>query len=120
MARAGGEVTPVPARSTIAVAALFALLYGYDLFEAVSDTIGVTSQIAAFNANAVSVGLQPVAVPWVVLVVSLGLPPALYTLAFWLGRRLSLSGRALVFTAGLCVVAATTLSLTTFAGILAG
>jgi hypothetical protein len=110
----------VTTRSTVALAALFALLYGYDLFEAVSDTIGVTSQIAAFNANAVSVGLQPVAVPWVVLVASLGLPPVLYTLAFWLGRRLSLAGRALVFTAGLCVVAALTLSLTTFAGLLAG
>jgi hypothetical protein len=110
----------VTTRSTVTVAALFALLYGYDLFEAVSDTIGVTSQIAAFNANAVSVGLQPVAVPWVVLVASLGLPPVLYTLAFWLGRRLSLAGRTLVFTAGLCVVAAMTLSLTTLAGLLAG
>ncbi|HEY9477898.1 MAG TPA: hypothetical protein VIQ26_05645 [Microbacteriaceae bacterium] len=107
-------------RIGFAVAALFALLYGYDLFEAVSDTVGVTSQIAAFNANAVSVGLQPVAVPWAVLVAALVLPPVLYTLAFWLGRRLSTAGRALVFTAGLCVVAALTLSLTTFAGLLAG
>lgn len=104
----------------VAVAALFAVLYGYDLFEAVSDTVGVTSQIAAFNANALSVGLAPVAVPWVALIASLVLPPVVYALAWWLGLRLPLLGRALVFLAGLATVAAATLSLSTLAGLLAG
>jgi hypothetical protein len=104
----------------IAIAALFAVLFGYDLFEAVSDTVGVTAQIAAFNANAVSVGLAPVAVPWSALIASLLLPPVVYALAFWLGRRLPLFGTALVFLAGLATVAAVTLSLGTLAGLLAG
>ena len=110
------EVTPVAARSTVAIAALFALLYGYDLFEAVSDTIGVTSQIAAFNANAVSVGLQPVAVPWVVLVASLALPPVSTRSPSRLGRRLSTRRPRSRLHGRPGVVAALTLSLTTFAG----
>jgi hypothetical protein len=104
----------------LAVAALFAVLYGYDLFEAVSDTVGVTAQIAAFNANALSVGLAPVAVPWIALIAGLLLPPAVYALAFWLGRRLPPAGTALVFLAGLATVAAAALSLGTLAGLLAG
>lgn len=104
----------------IAIAALFAVLFGYDLFEAVSDTLGVTAQIAAFNANAVSVGLAPVAVPWSALIASLLLPPVVYAFAFWFGRRLPLFGTALVFLAGLATVAAVTLSLGTLAGLLAG
>jgi hypothetical protein len=104
----------------IVVAVLFAVLYGYDLFEAVSDTVGVTSQIAVFNANALSVGLAPVAVPWIALIAGLLLPPVVYALAFWLGRRLRAGGMALVFLAGLAVVAAATLSLGTLAGLLAG
>ena len=104
----------------IAIAALFAVLFGYDLFEAVSDTVGVTAQIAAFNANALSVGLAPVAVPWIALIASLLLPPVAYALAFWLGRRLPLAGMALVFLAGLAAVAVATLSLGTLAGLLAG
>ncbi len=104
----------------IAVAALFAVLYGYDLFEAVSDTVGVTAQIAVFNANAVSVGLAPVSVPWIALIASLLLPPVVYVLAIWLGRRLPPLGTALVYLAGLATVAAATLSLGALAGLLAG
>jgi hypothetical protein len=68
----------------------------------------------------VSVGLAPVAVPWSALIASLLLPPVVYALAFWLGRRLPLVGTALVFLAGLATVAAATLSLGTLAGLLAG
>jgi hypothetical protein len=104
----------------IAIAALFAALFGYDLFEAVSDTVGVTAQIAAFNSNALSVGLAPVAVPWIALIAGLLLPPAVYALALWFGRRLPPAETALVFLAGLATVAAATLSLGTLAGVLAG
>lgn len=119
MTSAGSTVGAPRLWQRIAIAALFAVLYGYDLFEAVSDTVGVTAQIAAFNANAVSVGLAPVAVPWIALIASLLLPPAVYTLAFWIGRRLPLFGSVLVFLAGLATVAAATLSLGTLAGLLA-
>jgi hypothetical protein len=120
MSSADTVLSPQRSWQRIALALLFAVLYGYDLFEAVSDTVGVTAQIAAFNANALSVGLAPVAVPWVALIVSLLLPPAVYALTWWLGRRLSLMGRALVFLTGLATVAAATLSLGTLAGLLAG
>ena len=103
----------------VAIAILFGLFYAYDLFEAISNTFGVTAQIASYNDTAASFGLDPVAVPWVVLVTGLLLPPVVYAGAYFIGRRWPVARLALVFLVGLALVAALTLSLTALAGVLA-
>ena len=105
-------------RATIAIA--FGLFYAYDLFEAIANTFGVTAQIASYNDTAAAFGLDPIAVPWVVLIAGLLLPPVVYAAAYLLGRRWSALRQALIFLVGLAMVAALTLSLTAVAGILAG
>jgi hypothetical protein len=117
---AGRTRAPRNAWLRVAVAILFGLFYVYDLFEAISNTFGVTAQIAAYNETAASFGLDPVAVPWAVLVAGMLLPPVVYAGAYLTGRRWPVLRQALVFFLGLATVAALTLSLTTLAGVLAG
>lgn len=97
--------------TVLVVAVLFALLYAYDLFEAISNLVGVTAQLDAYNAFAEENGLTPAAVPWALLVATIALPPVAYATAAALGRGRSIGMRALLFAAGLTVVAALTLSL---------
>ena len=102
----------------LTVIVLFALLYAYDLFEAIADTFGVADQITRYNENATLIGLNTVAIPWSVLVVNLLLPPVVFGLALLLARRRNLGVLAIVLLAGLGVVAAGSLSLTVLAGYL--
>ena len=85
---------------SLAVAVLFGLLYAYDVWEAVGNLLGIPFLYTA-------VGLEPV--PWWVLIVGVLLPPAVYVLVFWIGRRHSVGGKALLFLLGLAVVAALSL-----------
>ncbi|MHC5795433.1 hypothetical protein ACVXZ4_04670 [Lacisediminihabitans sp. FW035] len=94
----------------IAIAILFGLFYVYDLFEAVSNVVGVTSQIDLYNQARAVVKLDPVPIPWVWLVIDVLLAPVVFTLAFVIGRRKPLLLRVLLFVIGLTLVAATTLS----------
>jgi hypothetical protein len=98
-----------------AVAIAFGLLFAYDLFEAVSNLVGVVGQIDAYNVFARENGLQIASIPWVLLIVTVALPPTLYGAAWWIGRSRGLGMRALLFVGGLAVVAAVTLSLTALA-----
>ena len=95
-----------------AVAILFGLLYAYDLFEAVSNLVAVPGQLAEYNEFLVANGLEPVSVPWLILVANLVLPLIVFAVASWIGRRQRTSIRALLYLAGLAVVAAITLSFT--------
>lgn len=99
----------------LAVAILFGLLYAYDLFEAISNLFGVVAQLDEYNAAASDVGLNTVAVPWFLLIANIALAPVIYAVAFVVGRRQRVGLKALIFLAGLAVVAALTLSLTAFA-----
>lgn len=116
--------TPKPASAKkaswlrLTVAILFALLYAYDLFEAIADTVGVAAQITKYNENATLIGINTVAIPWVVLVANLLLPIVVYGLALLVARRRNLGVLATVLLVGLAVVAALSLSLTVLAGIL--
>lgn len=112
---AAAPVTRRYGRLALTVAALFALLYAYDLFEAISNIIGVTAQLEAYNAFAEAEGLNVVPVPWVLLVANIAVAPAVFVVAFVLGRRHGLGVRALAFAAGLALVAAVSLSLAAIA-----
>jgi len=94
----------------LAIGILFGLFYVYDLFEAISNVVGVTSQINLYNEARAVVKLDPVPVPWVWLIIDLLLAPVIYTLAFVLGRKRPLLLKIFLFVIGLTLVAATTLS----------
>lgn len=96
----------------VVVGGLFGLLYGYDLWEAVSNLVAVPAQLAGYNAFLIENGLTPFVVPWPILIVNLLLPPVAFVLAWRVGRRRTLLVRALLYLLGLAVVAALTLSLT--------
>ena len=113
---AGSMKRPSWLRLTVAI--LFALLYAYDLFEAISDTFGVAAQITNYNENATLIGINTVAIPWAVLVVNMLLPIVVYGLALLLARRRNVGVLAIILLVGLAVVAALSLSLTVLAGIL--
>lgn len=95
---------------SLAVAVLFGLFYVYDLFEAISNVVGVTSQINLYNEARAVVKLASVPIPWVWLVIDVLLAPVVFVLAFIIGRRKPVLLTVLTFVIGLTLVAATTLS----------
>ncbi|MFP7833966.1 hypothetical protein [Marisediminicola sp. LYQ134] len=98
-----------------AVVILFGLLFAYDLFEALANLTGVLAVVDAENAVRASVDLDLISPPWALLVVTIVLPVAGFAIAALVGRRHSATTAALVFAAGLAVVAALTASLTALA-----
>ena len=104
----------------LTVIVLFAIVYAYDLFEAIGSTLGVAAQISKYNENATLIGLNTVAIPWAVLIVNLVLPIAVYFLALLVARKRNFGVLAIVLFAGLGVVAALSLTLGVLAGVLAG
>ena len=90
----------------IAVAAVFAVLYGWFLFTASSNLIALPALYTAQGYDDF--------IPWVPLVLGVVTPPLLYAGALLLGRRRVLSTRVLVFAAGLAAAAATSLALYVF------
>ncbi|WP_165066485.1 hypothetical protein [Marisediminicola senii] len=117
-AAAAGQRTPgprVPGVRTIAVLVLFGLFYAYDLFEAISNLLGVTAQLAEYNAAAREIGLNGVEVPWALLVANIAIVPAAYGVAVLVARKRGLGALALALAVGLAVVAAVTLSLAALA-----
>jgi hypothetical protein len=95
---------------SLAIAILFGLFYVYDLFEAISNVVGVTSQINLYNEARAVVKLAPVPIPWGWLVIDVLLAPVVFALAFVIGRRKAVLLKVLLFVIGLTLVAATTLS----------
>ena len=95
---------------SITIAIVFGLFYVYNLFEAISNVVGVTSQINLYNQARAVVKLAPVPIPWVWLVIDVLLAPVAFALAFVLGRRKPVLLKVLLFVIGLTLVAAMTLS----------
>lgn len=98
------ERSPRLGWSTIAVLAVFALLYAWDVWEAVENLIVLPAEQANW-------GLP---VPWSALIAGLAIPIAVFFIAVGLGRRRRLLERAGLLLAGLCLVAVLTLSLTAY------
>ena len=116
------ESKTVVARKTpwfrLTVIVLFALVYAYDLFEAISDTFGVAAQITKYNENATLIGLNTVSIPWAVLVANLLLPIVVFGVSLLVSRKRNVGILAFVLLAGLGVVGAVSLSFTAIAGLL--
>ncbi|MET4781639.1 hypothetical protein [Glaciihabitans sp. UYNi722] len=96
---------------TIVIAIIFGLFYAYNLFWAISNVVGVTTQINSYNVNRVKFGLEAVSTPWVVLIADVLISPVVYALAFFLGRRQTIFVKIVYFFLGLAVVAAVLLTL---------
>ena len=103
---------PVRRWVSVSVAILFGLFFAYDLFEAITNLVGVADTIAAINAVRAENGLALAAVPWAVLWVNVALPPVAFALAWMMGRRRPVLQQAALFVVALASVAAGTLSLT--------
>ena len=83
---------------SLVVAALFGLFYAYDLWEAVSNLVALPGFYDA-------AGFGSENVPWWLLWIGVVIPPVAFILAFVLGRRRNVFGKALIFLVGLAVVA---------------
>jgi hypothetical protein len=85
------------------VAVLFALFYAYDVWAAVSPFFA----LPAFYS---SIGLDPNAVPWWVLIIGVAVPPVVFALALAAGWRRNALEKALIFFVGFAVVSGLSLS----------
>jgi hypothetical protein len=94
------------------VAVVFGLFYAYDLWEAIENAIELPKLYEQLEA----VGLGSGGVPWTFVGIAIALPPVAFVLALLVGRRRNPLGRALVFAAGLVLVAALSLSVNSIAG----
>lgn len=83
---------------SLIVAALFGLFYAYDVWSAVSNLVALP---AVYDA----VGIGASNVPWWLLWVGILIPLAVFIVAFAVGRRRTVFGKALVFLLGLAVTA---------------
>lgn len=83
---------------SLIIAALFGLLYAYDVWEAVGNFIGIPTIYRSLGAEA--------SVPWWLLVTAIALPVIIYAIAFLLGLRRNIGERALLLLAGLAVSSA--------------
>jgi hypothetical protein len=81
---------------SLVVAAIFGLFYAYDIWEAIGNLVALPGLYSAL-------GLEPV--PWWLLIVGVLIPPAVFLVAFWIGRKHNIGAKALVFLLGLAVVA---------------
>lgn len=83
------------------VIVVFGILYAYDLWEAIANLVGLgTGYGWNFYANV-----------WILLIVGVLSPIAVFTVAVWLGRRKQFWERGLILLAGWAVVAAFTLTI---------
>ncbi|HWH26652.1 MAG TPA: hypothetical protein VNT53_08425 [Pseudolysinimonas sp.] len=94
----------------VIVAVLFALLYGYALWQAIANLIALPQVYEQFGIGA--------AVPWAVLIAGVLLPPVLFASAVLVGRGRPPVIRALVFAAGLGATNALALGLVSLVGVL--
>lgn len=85
------------------IAVLFALFYAYDVWAAVSPFFA----LPAFYS---SIGLNPGAVPWWVLIIGVAVPPVIFALALAVGWRRNALEKALIFFVGFAVVSGLSLS----------
>ena len=96
---------------TLTIAALFGLFFAYDLWEAIENAI----QLPQLYAQLESVGLGAREVPWLLIWLGILIPPVAYGVAFLVGLRHNVFGKALVFVLALVLVAALSLSVNALA-----
>jgi hypothetical protein len=89
---------------SVALAVFFGLFYAYDVWEAVGNLVGLNLQAQSLDTGLSGFG-------WAVLIVGILVPILVYGVAFWLGRTRSAAVQALLFLAGLALVAVLTLDM---------
>ncbi len=95
---------------TLTLAIVFGLLFAFDMWEAVGNLAGVSSIASDLGTTINAVG-------WIVLIIGILLPVAVFVLAFQIGRRRDVLSQVLLYLAGLGTVAAASLSLLALFGI---
>jgi hypothetical protein len=83
---------------SLVIAALFGLLYAYDVWEAVGNLIGIPTIYRSLGAEG--------AVPWWLLIAAVALLVVIYAIAFVLGLHRNTAERALLLLVGLAVSSA--------------
>jgi hypothetical protein len=96
---------------SLTVAGVFGLFYAYDLWEAVSNFVELPAVYKQY-------GLETTDIPWWVLILGLVIPPLVFAIAFVVGRKQSVLGKALIFIVGLAVVAGLSLGVIALEAIL--
>lgn len=92
----------------IAVWVVAAVLFVYVLWQAVGNLVGVSQQVAQFNAFVEANGGATLksTVPWPVLVLDVAIAPIGYAVAWVTSRRMPVVRTVVVFLAALCAVSA--------------
>jgi len=88
----------------VTIAALFGVLYAYDVWEAVRDLVGMTMLVGDLGVSFAGVGIG-------ILIAALLVPLVVFGIAFWLGRRRGPIVQVVLFLAGYALVQALTLGL---------
>ncbi len=104
------QVADAPRTSPVVVIILwivFAILYGYPLFEGISNLVALP---AFYDAQGIGG-----AVPWYLLLIGVAAPVILYVGALLLGRGRELFPRALILAVGLAATNALFLSVVSWA-----
>ncbi len=93
-------VPPAPRRrvSVWLMTGFFAIFFAFAVFAALGNLIGVTQIAGELEASIPFSG-------WLLLILGIALPVVVFVLAVWLGRKRSLTLRALILLAGLGLVA---------------
>ncbi|MCC6376419.1 MAG: hypothetical protein IT191_05310 [Microbacteriaceae bacterium] len=121
------DAAPVPAEKPIRkapsvfwwiVAILFALVYAWDLFEAIANLLGVSSQIGRWNENQQLNTINTSPVPWAWLWANTALPIVVFFAGLFVCRKRNPAILAIALLAGLGLVAALSLSIASVVGLL--
>ena len=94
------------------VALVFGVLFVFVLFTAISNVVGVTEQINAYNKQRIAFNLAAVPTPWFWLVANLLAAPVFFAAAFWLGLRRSIVVRFVLLLVAFAALSAVTLTIT--------
>jgi hypothetical protein len=93
------------------IAVVFALLFAFYFYESLSQTLQLSSYLAAQNPRLTKVGHPQIPFPWIAIAPFLALPFITYGVAFLFGRRRSVLVKIAVFFMALAVLSATSLTL---------
>ena len=98
------ERSATPLWLAVTIAALFGVLYAYDVWEAVRDLVGMSLMVGDLGVSFAGGGIA-------LLIAALVVPFLVFGLAFWLGRRRGPLAQIVLFLAGYALVQALTFDL---------
>jgi TRAP-type C4-dicarboxylate transport system permease small subunit len=99
----------VPRWIVTVLAVIFGLFFAYDAWEAVGNVIGISMLASGLDTSISVLG-------WVVLIVGIIVPVAVFLIAFFVGRRRDLIAQILLYLTGLGVSAVIALDIVALFG----